>query len=317
MSYCGTAICTAMALALVCAPVAGGPQAGFRVAIVDRFYPPMEGFTSDDDRRLTGWLYGQLDLDRDQIREPYFHGDLVRLVAASPGLEFFEFPLPGRRHPLEEILENLRKIRTRQSQQPMDALVLSWESSSLVSAFDDRLDTARADHYKQIVRHWGESDPVWRATVQIIDELEQLVAQGVRVYTIAGNGGPRMINTFSFAEGVTTVGAVEQQLDHYVADNPFVDRHERAAYHIERVDDAAGVPLGYDIDGDGCVDIPVSRLSAGFLTGDRLPRSSYRPLMGSSFAAPMALRRDLEQIAGLRAVCNQDEAPVSGVGLRH
>jgi len=267
--------------------------AGPRIAIIDRFFPPLEGFASNEARSRSNLLYGLVDLDQDHEREAYYHGDLVHIIAAHPQFSFLHYPMRAGPSPMAEILANLRKMRVRQERYPVDALILSWESSTLISAFETPLRLEHAAHYKALLRDWGKQYSVWRDTYAIILELEALVRAGVQVYTIAGNGGSRMVNTFSFAEGVITVGAREAELNRFVADNAFVDAHEQAAYFIRRVDDAAGRPLGYDVDGDGCVDIPLSRLSAANSTLQSLPQQYWQPITGSSFAAPMALRRDL------------------------
>ena len=48
--------------------------------------------------------------------------------------------------------------------------------------------------------------------------------------------------------------------------------------------------MGYDINGDQCVDISKDRLSG---QGDDYPETYWRLLIGSSFAAPAALRSAL------------------------
>lgn len=265
----------------------------FRIAIIDRFFPPVGGFASDEDRRLKNQMYGLLDLDSDQQPEPLYHGDLVRMIAAHPQFSFIHYPMRNGATPMQEILLNLQKIHQRLAIQPLDALVLSWESSTLISAFEKPLQLAHAKHYQQVVRDWGKANASWQATYEIILMLERLAAAGVHVYTIAGNGGRGMINTFSLAAGVITVGAVEPELARFVADNIFVDVRAQAAYRIERIDDAEGRPLGYDINNDQCPDIPLQRLS-GFGNGQHpWPKNYWKPLKGSSFAAPKALKAHL------------------------
>ncbi|WP_461536305.1 hypothetical protein [Spongorhabdus nitratireducens] len=273
--------------------MAGSSETGYRVAIVDRFFPPVAGFTDDQQRDQHSWLYGLLDLDSDDRQEPFYHGDLVRLIAAHPGITFINYPITDDRKPMDSILLNLQKIHTRLAVQPVDALILSWESSTLISAFEQPLYPEKAEIYKQQIQQWGQQYPVWNSTYRIIRMLEALVAEGVAVYTIAGNGGRRMVNTFSFAEGVTTVGASESELSHYIADNPFVDIYAQAAYQLQRIDNQNGKPAGYDIDGDGCVDIPLQRLTSEGQQAEDLPRQFWKLLKGSSFAAPRALKQAL------------------------
>lgn len=267
-----------------------GANKVFRVAIVDRFYPPVNGFVTSEERDEHILLYGMFDLDDDDYKEPYYHGDVVRLIAADPRFIFLQYPLSGQQHPMQEILLSLREIQIRQKSMPIDALVLSWESSTLVSAFDVPLSLGRVRHYKEIVRQWGELYPEWHYTYQIILTLEALAADGVAVFTISGNGGRGMVNTFSFAEGVMTVGSIEPELQHFIADNPFVDMRTRAAYQLTRMDKATGEPLGYDLDGDGCLDIPLSDFSARNGYDEEYPKHYWKTLKGSSFAAPAALK---------------------------
>ncbi len=265
----------------------------YRVAIVDKFFPPAAGFQDEDDRNTSNWMYGMFDLDRDQKRESYYHGDIVKIIANDPRISFFTFPMNNGSTPMEEILQNLRKIHIRMNVQPIDALILSWESSTLISAFEKPLRVENAKAYKSQIRDWGHESPSWKATYQIILMLEALARQGVQIYTIAGNGGPGMVNTFSFADGVTTVGASEPGLAHFVANNPFVDLHAQAAYTITRVDNEQGQPIGYDVDGDQCVDIPIQRLSNYANDDKELPNHYWQPIKGSSFAAPRALKQSL------------------------
>ncbi len=272
----------------------------YRVAILDRFFPPVEGFSSDEQRDQHLALYGMVDIDDDDQKEPLYHGDLVRLLASNNQITFITYPIQDNRVPIKEILTNLRKIHTRFSQQPIDALVLSWESSTLISTFGKTLYKQQAEQYKLKVKELGAQSEVWRDTFQIILELEKLTEKGVMVYTIAGNGGRNMVNTFSFAKGVITVGAVESELESYIANNAFVDTYAQAAYQLVRIDDKNGLPLGYDLNNDRCVDIPLSQLSS-YQKNNEYPKMFWKVLKGSSFAAPTALK--LELMKNLKISC--------------
>ena len=267
-------------------------DAFYRIAIIDRFFPPVHSFENEEDKSHHQWLYGIVDIDQDNQKEPYYHGDIVQLIASHPTFIFMRYPIAGVKKPLEEILDNLHNLSARMHKLPVKALVLSWEASTLISAFETPLQMKHAHRYKNSIREWGESDTFWRVTYQIILALESLTAQGVQVFTIAGNSGKATINTFSFAEGVTTVGASERELDYFIANNVFVDRKEQAAYFFLRRDDSEGKPLGYDVNGDGCYDIPTSRLS-GLNNSQPLPATLWPPIKGSSFAAPMAMKKAL------------------------
>ncbi|WP_448216850.1 hypothetical protein [Endozoicomonas sp. 2B-B] len=275
----------------------------YRVAIIDRFFPPAEGFKNDEERVLHGWLYGMMDLDDDERREPFYHGDVVRMIASHPQITFIQYPILDGKKPMSEILVNLQNILARFEKQPVDAVLLSWESSTLISTFKAPLQLQRSGEYKEKVREMGQADEVWKTTYQIIMALEALTAQGIQVYTIAGNGGRGMINTFSLADDVVTVGSVEPELQHFVANNPFVDTYARAAYEVIRIDDSEGEPVGYDLNGDQCVDIPLNRLTGYSRKMTEYPKKFWRLLTGSSFAAPAALKAALFNSLPLRA-CN-------------
>ena len=278
---------------LSCFSASASENTIYKVAVIDRFYPPVEGFSSEADKVSHRWLYGMVDIDRDDTKEPFYHGDIVRMIAAHSRVTFITYPIQDNRPPMGEIRRNLRKIKARLSCSKPDALILSWESSTLMSIFDPPLKQSRASQYKAVIKKMGKTDPVWEDTYAIIELLEDIAAQGIAVYTISGNGGRGMINTFSFAKGVVTVGASEKELSHYIANNPFVDIYAQAAYELQRIDDREGNTLGYDINGDKCVDIPASKLSSAGLTNSSYPRKHWRTLIGSSFAAPAALREAL------------------------
>ncbi|MRI34857.1 hypothetical protein EOPP23_17915 [Endozoicomonas sp. OPT23] len=267
-------------------------QSVYKVAIIDRFFPVSLSFDNEEDKAEKGWMYGLLDLDNDDHKEPIYHGDLVRLIAAHPGITFISYPILDGWNPMKAIRSNLQIILDRYPKQTLDALILSWESSTLISAFEKPLRLERADYYKSVVETMGRQYPVWQTTYDIILLLQQLSAKGVRVYTIAGNGGRNMVNTFSFAKGVTTVGAAEPELSHFVANNPFVDVYAQAAWQPVRVNNAKGKAIGYDLNGDKCVDIPLSKLTGLGKEGE-LPNRPWPMLKGSSFAAPAALRKAL------------------------
>lgn len=284
-------LCLAPAIQAASAPIATAPV--YRVALVDHFYPPMEALDNSEARRRHRRLHGPLDLDADDLPEPFYHGDLVEMIAAHPQLIFLRYPLAHNGAPMAEILQRLQQIETRFGQHPVDALLLSWESSTLISAFEKPLRRDNVKHYQALIRDWGQLYPVWQQSWQIIRQLERLAALGVQVFTIAGNGGRGMVNTFSFARGVTTVGASEPGLAHFVANNSFVDTHARAAYPLLSLRDADGEILGYDLDNDRCADIPAARLSAGYQPASHYTREHWQILKGSSFAAPAALKAQL------------------------
>lgn len=270
--------------------------ARYRVAVVDHFYPGDAAFPTATDLATQRWLYGVVDLDRDWIREPYYHGDMVSLLAAHPTLSLLPYPVRNFQPPKRELLATLQRIKRQVFHGArLDAVLVPWESSTLVSAFDKPLRLENAADYKARIKNWGMTEPTWGLSYEIIRTLESLVDAGLRVYTSAGNGGPGMVNTYSFADGVVTVGAVEAELRNYVADNAFVDVHTQAAYLIRLITRTPGGPVGYDVDGDRCPDIPITCISGYSPTRRDYPSQSFWAIRGSSYAAPTALRRELSR----------------------
>lgn len=297
---------TVQSLALVLALGPGrsvADQTIYRVALVDNFYP--RDYTHEPKRSeaLQNALYGVVDLDRDRNREPYFHGDVVEMLVQHPQVQVLRYPLDSSLKPMPALRLQLQKLQADLSQRPLHAVLLPWESSTLISAFDEQLDANRLADYLQVLEQWAEQDPVWRETLKIIHLLEQLVEAGVEVFTIAGNGGSGMVNTLSFARGVHVIGALEPELSHFVSDNVFVNGYAPAAHTFVRIDSAHGQARGYDLNGDDCPEIPIQRLSGYSPERRDYPRISGRPIRGSSFAAPVALREALVGRNNQSSIC--------------
>ncbi|OZG74783.1 hypothetical protein BTA51_05480 [Hahella sp. CCB-MM4] len=266
-------------------------QASYQVAVVDRFYPGDDFYKDAGERKTQRWLYGLVDLDRDQDREPLYHGDIVSLFASAPGIQVRRYVMLQGQPPQQEILRQLKEVRKHVFWgEPIHALVLSWESSTLASAFEKPLQVAHAADYKEQVRQWGLDQETWNLSYQIIRLLEDIAETGVNVFTIAGNGGSGMVNTYSFASGVITVGASEEGLQHFISENVFVSARARAVYQPVLVRDGAGVPVGYDLDGDNCAEVPISCLTGYSPERMDYPERPWSLLKGSSFAAPQALK---------------------------
>lgn len=265
----------------------------FRVALVDKFYP--RDYTQPPERRaeLQDALYGIADLDKDRSREPIYHGDVVEMLIQHPRIQVIRYPIPADRQLMDGVLYELRKLQADVPALDVDAILLPYESSTLVSSLDEELQRDKVDQYVDTLRRWGERDQVWATTHAVIRQMETLINDGVEVVTIAGNGGSGMVNTLSFARGVMTVGAVEDELRYFVANNAFVNSYERAAYMFRRVDDHNGKARGYDLDGDGCPEVALTKLTGYHPERTRYPREGWRAIKGSSFAAPRALRNAL------------------------
>jgi len=268
-----------------------GASERFTVALVDKFYPLSSPPPYAEDQ-LDRALYGLMDLDRDAVNEPLYHGDVVRLIVSDPRIDVRNYEVRSGYKALDELLRNLQLVRRDLFwEEPIDAVLFPWESSTLISAFaQGALDKQHRNDYLDRLGHWAGESEVWSTTLQIIYVLEDIVDFGGIVFTIAGNGGHRMINTYSFAEGVVTVGAKEAALSDFISNNVFVDIHEQAAYLPVRINSELGEVLGYDVSGNGCVDVAVSTLSGN---GNAYPKQHWKWLKGSSFAAPMALKKHL------------------------
>lgn len=212
-----------------------GDSLRYHVALVDRFYPGDACFDSSEDEELNRALYGMVDLDRDDTKETLYHGDIVASILKHPDIKIVRYPLRSGIKPINALLEQLELIRRDIFWgASLDAVLLPWESSTLIKSFemsgDQSLKPERVDFLFEQLAQLAQRDRVWHTTLEIIQALEDIVDYGGLVYTIAGNGGARMINTYSFAEGAVTVGAVKKELAHFVSNNVFVDTHAPAAY---------------------------------------------------------------------------------------
>jgi hypothetical protein len=225
------------------------------------------------------------------LRENLYHGDLVRLFVHAEGIETIPFPIDETGSAKRQILARLRQIRAHLvGGERLDAVVFCWESSTLISAVADTLDPDDRPRYQEIIRTWGQEDEGWRLTSEIITALEDLVNEGLLVVTIAGNSGPAWVNTYTFAEGVMVVGAVEYDPDgEWATSNALIDTLAQSHYTIRLVAYQDRTGFGYDINEDGIVDIDLRRGSSWFRRFGS-PRSTHRSLQGTSFAAPTALK---------------------------
>jgi hypothetical protein len=256
----------------------------YRVGVIDLFYPGDDAFASEDERQEALLSHDAIDIDGDRRRDPYYHGDVVSLYVASKRIEVVAYPIREVASPKPEILGHLRHIADGDGRP--HAVILAWESSTLLSAFGEPVEAERGRAYKQVVRYWAEQSESWQLTWEIIRAMEDLVDAGVEVFTIAGNAGRGVVNTYSFAEGVHTVGAAEPDADgRWVARNAFVDSVAQGVYQVRLVRGVWGEPMGYDLNEDGVADVPVDRVSHR-----RGLREQGAILRGSSFAAPTALR---------------------------
>lgn len=259
----------------------------YRVAVVDMFWNSDEASTQGDLIAADA-----ADIDGDGQRDLFYHGDLVSLFLQTDGVIAVPLPIHCHQHAKQEILARLEEILLRyQTGEHFDAVMFCWESSTLISSFGDELDPARRSRYKDLVRRWGRTEESWRLTYEIILALERLSEAGILVVTIAGNSGPAWVNTYTFAEDVLVIGALEPDPDsEWATSNALIDDYAQSRYTIRLVGEPDRPAYGYDIDEDGIAEIPLGRSSTWYRrTG--APRESRRVLSGTSFAAPTALKQ--------------------------
>ena len=277
-------------LLMITLTTAHGAQDGppYRVAVVDMFWSP-EVAEADQGALIAA---DATDIDGDGLRDNIYHGDLVSLFMAADGVESVPFPVRDPSHPKEEILARLGEVLARsRSGEDFSAVMLCWESSTLISSIDRELSPEKRGAYKEIVRQWGLEDESWRLSYEIILGLEALSEAGILVVTIAGNSGPAWVNTYTFAEDVLVIGAVEPDPDgEWATSNALIDDYAQSRYTVRLVSDRERPAYGYDIDEDGVADIPLRRGSSWYRSQGTL-RDGRRVLSGTSFAAPTALKR--------------------------
>ena len=283
----------------VCTAVlAAEPAPGFRIAVVDVFGDPAGDLDVERDQ---GELIaaGATDIDGDGLRENIHHGDLVSLYVRTDDVEILKFPVDEAGDAKGQLLASLREIGTMDAEGELpDAVMFCWESSTLVSSFGATLRPEGRPAYKETIRGWAETDENWCLTHEIILALEDLATRGVLVVTIAGNSGPAWVNTYTFAEGVMVVGAIEQDPDgEWATRNGLIDAYAQSSFEVRLVGEAERPVFGYDIDEDGRADIGLKRGSSHFRRFGTL-RETHRVLKGTSFAAPTALKDMLAQGPG-------------------
>jgi hypothetical protein len=259
---------------------------GFRIAVVDVFGDPA---VERGQREL--FATGATDIDGDGLRENIYHGDLVSLYVGNDDVEILQFPIDESGDAKEQLLASLQKIGALgEAGEPVDAVMFCWESSTLVSSFGATLRPEGRPAYKETIRRWAATDENWRLTHAIIRALEDLASDGVLVVTIAGNSGPAWVNTYTFAEGVMVVGAIEEDPDgEWATRNGLIDAYAQSSFEVRLVGEAERPAFGYDIDEDGIADINLKRGSSHFRRFGNL-RETHRVLQGTSFAAPTALK---------------------------
>jgi len=311
-----TVLLAAMAAAALAGPPGSSaactnPSNGLRpvrVAVVDHFFPGEQAFAGERQRQQELLRFDAVDIDGDRRRDAVFHGDVVALLLGDGRCEVVPFPVADPERPKAGILGQLVRVGADLDRgEAIDAVLLCWESSTLISAFGAALAPDRKAECQRIIAGWAAYSESWRQTLAIIAALEDLAARGLTVVTIAGNGGSRMVNAYSLARGVLTVGAADPDPEgRWISDNPLIDLVASATWPVRLVCAQDRPRFGYDVDGDGLADVPLERVSS-YRNGPLLPpRESPLVLRGSSFAAPAALRQLLARSAARRAGADLD-----------
>lgn len=98
----------------------------------------------------------------------------------------------------------------------------------------------------------------------IVNHLEELTKNGIKVFNSGGNKGIKFFNFESVAEGVNIVGSTDARgnLLECSADNARMN-FAQGIYGISQVKDKSGKLLGYDIVGNGNVSITPEEVSSG------------------------------------------------------
>jgi len=271
----------------------------YRVAVVDMFYPGDYSFGSRSERDRQFLVRDAVDVDGDGVRDPYYHGDIVSLYADDPTIEIVPYNVGNLTTAKEQIARHLATIQDQVARgEAVDGILLAWESSTLIRSLGDPIRLDQAAAYKAKLREWREESDDWRWTYEIVTRLEQLSASGVAVFTIAGNTGPRMINVYTLADGVTAVGAAEGNAEaDWSGRNAFVDTIAPAIYHVRLIPGGEGQMPGYDLNEDGMPDVPLERVSSFHDGRPEIAPHSDAILHGSSYAAATAVKRHFAQAA--------------------
>ncbi|MCK7467629.1 MAG: hypothetical protein MZU91_05540 [Desulfosudis oleivorans] len=116
---------------------------------------------------------------------------------------------------------------------------------------------------------------------QLIKKIEQVTSQNKPVYIGAGNDSNNY-NLLGLAQGATNVGGtVAGQVNPYFSYHSDIQRMEESVFFPVVVD------KGYDLDGNGCADVPLSEISSK-------GKLSKGMISGTSFSTPLALGKDLK-----------------------
>jgi hypothetical protein len=274
-------------LALLCLGCSSPePKKTYRVAVIDSFLTPASDFTRSGTQDLFVEAYGY-DVDYDDIEDPYFHGDLVCLFLQDPEIEIVKIDT-DRERTLFGFLKGLAEVERRVviGGERFDAVSLSLEYKCprflLTDTFFGEILSENREEYiariQDLAGSEGEVAVYGRIMIEVIRTLERVTALGIPVYVPVGNSKPNFMNVLSLAKGTFTVGCPEDNIE--VQDTGFVVFRAPFTFDNLRVMD------GYDVDGDGIMDVPSESLSGG-------GEAPGRTLQGTSFSVPYIVKRRL------------------------
>ncbi len=232
-----------------------------------------------------------IDLNNDKNGD-ITHGEFVELImkTKNPFLNIKKLAMPEDEDDwtsaaLNKRLQTLyRKIR---SGEKIDAVNLSMEQSikfsDLKKQIGNGLTQENLHRYNNKIRNWLSYNRP--GVLQNIKSIENIIKAGVSVYIAGGSKGDEYINLLNFAQGSIDVAGLDEngRIGRYSSDNSLIDKKDRGTYTISHQGQ------GFDINGDRKADFfPVKNIGFGY--GQKVGR-----IAGSSFAAPMALAKDMKR----------------------
>lgn len=195
---------------------------------------------------------------------------------------------------LESILDEIKSGSCK-----YDALNMSLSSritySDLSKALGKTITKDNVSKYASEIRNWlinEGSKNGYTTTAKVVQLLEQIEAAGCDIYIAAANvndGTDDELNLYTLAKSTTSVGANSKSggKASFSFDNTLIDKWALGEIEVKKVKDSNGNFKGYDLNGDGKVDIDKSYTSGG-------SNLSNAYLRGTSFASPYQLIQDLK-----------------------
>jgi hypothetical protein len=181
------------------------------------------------------------------------HGEVVSryIRAQNPDVEIV--PFNSINWNPASLFESLKKI---QQDGHFDAVNISIAKFMENLATPENFSTWRTDTLRDLQ---NTEDSGGELTYSLIEQIQQLIQQGIQVYIAGGNNGPQELNKFTLAEGSINVGASDAQgnREGYSANSPFINRWAQGTYAVRKVQG------GFDISGHGEADVLDSEVTGG------------------------------------------------------